>query len=170
MTRRLAPLLVLAGMLIPASAAAADLDASVFAGAGARFCAGDTSTIGSLRGVFEVAPLLSVAVGVDGYLDAPRPDSHIAFAGWQAGLQVELPVPGLLTPELGLAYGRVNLLEDRHGVDATVALVHAEIALRGDLGPVKARLAWAQPVWSADAGTSERGLQSQLTFSLGVGL
>lgn len=168
MRSRIAPLAVaLLSMLLPTFAHAGGT--SIFAGVGPRFSDGDTATVGALRLTYGLEPLLSFAIEVDAYLSAPATSSALDFAGGQAGLSVDLPIPGPITPELGLALGLVKLSRDRHGLDELLFTINGEIALRVALGPVKLRAAWTTPLWAENDLRTSRALDSQLIFSLGVG-
>ncbi|PKN56085.1 MAG: hypothetical protein CVU56_18055 [Deltaproteobacteria bacterium HGW-Deltaproteobacteria-14] len=168
MRSRIAPLAVaLLSVLVPAFAHAGGT--ALYAGAGPRFSEGDTATVGALRLTYEVEAQLSLAIEVDAYLSAPATSSALDFAGGQAGLLVDLPIPGPITPELGLALGLVELSRVRHGLDDTLFTINGEIALRAALGPVKLRAAWTTPLWTEDEALTSRALDSQLVFSLGVG-
>ncbi|TNF23787.1 MAG: hypothetical protein EP329_26590 [Deltaproteobacteria bacterium] len=142
---------------------------ALYAGVGPRFSSGDTATVGGLRLTYGIESLLSFAVELDAYLSAPDPAAPMDFAGGQAGLSVDLPLPGPITPELGLALGVVKLLPERHGLADSVITVNGELAIRAALGPVKLRAAWTKPLWAEDEPLAKRALESQLTFSLGVG-
>jgi len=162
----LATILALA-LLAPAPAMA---ETAIYAGAGPRFASGETSAVAGLRLSVDVAPLIAVAVELDGYLSAPGASSVLDIAGGQAGLVLALPVPGPVTPEVGLALGWVKLSAHRHGIDDSLAALVGELALRGSFGPVKVRAAWTRPIWSESAPLVERGITSQLMFSLGFGI
>ena len=157
-------------LLISGSTPASASGASVFAGAGPRFSSGETAAVGSLRATVGLESLLGFSIAIDGFLTSPGTASTFDFAGAEAGLLVDLPVPGPLTPELGLVLGLVRLSPERHGADESLLTINAEIGLRAALGPVKLRAAWMKPLWSGDAGLAERAITSQLMFSLGVGI
>jgi|GEM_PF-2952093 len=154
-------------LLVPSAAHAGGT--AIYAGAGPRFSSGETATVGGLRLTYEIESLLSFAIEVDAYLSAPEPSAPMDFAGGQAGLTVDLPIPGPITPELGLGLGLVKLLPERHGVSDSVVTINGELALRASLGPVKLRAAWTTPLWAEDEPLTARALDSQLVFSLGVG-
>jgi len=169
-THRLARLTSLALLATLASAApAAAAGVSVYAGVGPRFSAGDTEAVGALRATFELESLLSFAIEADGYLSAPDPGAPLDLAGGEAGLVADLPLPGPLTPEIGLAVGLLRLTPERHGIDRSLLTVNGELALRLSLGPAKLRVAWTAPIWVRDEALASLALDSQLTFSFGFG-
>lgn len=167
--RHLAPV-ALSILLLVAPAAATAGGTSVFAGAGPRYCAGETAALGALRASFGLESVLSLAVQVEGYLDGAEPTTALDFAGGQLLLVAALPVPGPLTPELGLGVGLLSLSPERHGTDEDLLVLNAELALRAALGPVALRLAWSLPVASRDEALAARAFEGQLLLSLGVSL
>ncbi|MCA9518984.1 MAG: hypothetical protein KC635_28815 [Myxococcales bacterium] len=144
--------------------------ASLFAGAGPRFASGDTLGVGALRLDVDVESMLRVGFELNGYLSGAGDEGRaLDLAGGQVLLMAAIPLPGPVTPELGAGVGWVSLDEARHGVDDSFFTVNVELALRASLGPAALRVAWTRPVWTRHRDMVDRGLESQLMFSVGVG-
>ena len=162
------PLLVVLSLWVPSIAQAGGT--ALYAGAGPRFSTGDTATVGGLRVTYGLEALLSLSIELDAYLSAPPPATAMDFAGGQLGLSVDLPIPGPITPEIGVGLGLVKLIPARHGASDSILTINGELALRAALGPVKLRAAWSMPLWAQDHALAARAIDSQLMFSLCVGL
>src|SRR5690606_22605166 len=118
----------------------------------------------------DMQAVLALTLELHGFLDAPGRAEALDFAGGQAGLTLNLPIPGPIAPDAGLLVGLTNLSPERHGVDDSVITINGEVGLRLSLGLARVRVALTVPLWSADEALSDRSMTSQLMFQLGVGL
>lgn len=161
---RLLITLLAVGLLAPFASAST----AVFLGAGPRFSSQETEAIGALRVHIPIEAMFALTIELNGFFDGGVGDS-MSFAGGQAGLIFEVPVPGPVTPEIGLAMGLVDLESKLHGVDESLFVVNGEIGLTMGLGPIKIRGAYTLPLWSENEALTSRSIDSQLIFSMGAG-
>ncbi|MCB9728953.1 MAG: hypothetical protein H6744_07520 [Deltaproteobacteria bacterium] len=150
----------------PSAPARADL-VSVYAGVGPRFRADAIDAVGTAHVGVPLGIWLDLTLEAHAFLGGADRPMHLA--GGNLGVLFSPPIPGPIGVQAGVDGGFAVRTLARHGTDDVVPLFAAEVALIGEFGPARLRLAY-QHTLGRDDKPSRDAVRSQLLVMLGFGI